>query len=163
MQGQGQLILPSVEELAHVVAGVGCRGDLETKLASCPFTVPSIRRTVFSLLCTEYVWLCVIVVLIEGIGSLVVAMFTLLVGYNGFVFVAVIFFGGTGCMGAYLVGPVCIVYAMSKSPDTGLAASAGLSPAATVLSTFFGPSVPLMSSRPVLSAGTAGQVPVMPE
>lgn len=48
-----------------------------------------------------------------GIGRKAVAITTLLVGYKGFVFFAVTVFGGTGCIGAYRVGPVCIVYAMA--------------------------------------------------
>lgn len=50
------------------------------------------------------------VVWMLGIGRKVVAIDTLLVGYNGFVFFAVTLVGGTGCIGAYRVGPVCIVY-----------------------------------------------------
>jgi hypothetical protein len=115
-----------------------------------------------ALLLTEYVWLCVIVVWMSGIGKKVVAILTLLVGYNGLVFVAVTFVGGTGCMGAYLVGPVCIVYSTSKSPASGAAATAlaGLT-AATVLSTALGPLVPSIVARAVFTA--ASHFPSMPE
>jgi hypothetical protein len=50
---------------------------------------------------------CVSVVTMLGIGKNVLANTTLLVGHNGAVFVAVIEVGGTGCMGAYFVRPVC--------------------------------------------------------
>lgn len=57
-------------------------------------------RTVFSILLNEAVPLCVTVVCCSGIGRLVVAMLTLLVGYCGVAFFFVIFLGGTGCIGA---------------------------------------------------------------
>jgi hypothetical protein len=42
-----------------------------------------------------------------GIAKYVLAKETDEVGQSGDVFVAVIAVGGTGCMGAYLVKPVC--------------------------------------------------------
>lgn len=42
-----------------------------------------------------------------GRGKKVVAIVTPDVGHRGFVFVAVIFVGGTGGIGAYLVLPSC--------------------------------------------------------
>lgn len=46
-------------------------------------------------------------VTILGIGKNVLANTTLEVGHRGLVFVAVIAVGGTGCIGAYFVNPVC--------------------------------------------------------
>jgi hypothetical protein len=45
-----------------------------------------------------------------GAGPLVVNKLTLLVGYNLLALCAVILEPGCVCIGAYLVGPVCMVY-----------------------------------------------------
>jgi hypothetical protein len=47
------------------------------------------------------------VVWMLGIGKKVVAITTEEVGHSGDVFIAVIEVGGIGCIGAYLVSPVC--------------------------------------------------------
>lgn len=90
-----------------------------------------------------------------GADRYVVAIWTLLVGYKGFVLVAVTVFGGIGCMGAYLVGPVCIVYVTSYSS----AALPALATASLVVSSVAGPVVPSMS----LVSTLAPQTPDMPE
>jgi hypothetical protein len=78
------------------------------------------------------------------------------VGYNGVAFCFVILVGGMGCMGAYRVSPVCIVYSTPYSPSAGLTG-----PPSVVLSTRAGPSVPETVFRAVTMF--AGKVPVMPE
>lgn len=52
------------------------------------------------------------VVRIVGTGKKVVANETEEVGQRGDVFTAVIFVPGIGCIGAYLVSPVCKLYAV---------------------------------------------------
>jgi hypothetical protein len=96
IKDKGRLVLPAVEELGHVVCGVWSRGDLDevSKLFVCKHSGQQAKHTVFVLLLTEKVWLCVIVVWTFGMGRCAVAMLTLLVGYNGFVLVAVILVGG---------------------------------------------------------------------
>lgn len=77
-----------------------------------------------------------------GIGSGLFAIFTELVGYCGLGFFAVILVRGTGCIGAYLVAPVCIVYSTSNASSATLEASAA---SFTVVSTADGPDVPVTS------------------
>lgn len=74
--------------------------------------------TVFSTLETLKVWDAVMVVTIEGRGKYVVATVKALVGKRGVQVFAVIFVGGTGCMGAYLVKPDWREYgtALPESP-----------------------------------------------
>jgi len=64
-------------------------------------------------------------------------------------------------MGAYRVGPVCIVYGWSYMLASGAAASAGFAPAFTTLLTVAGPEVPVMPAAPCLTTGL--NAPVMPE
>jgi hypothetical protein len=64
---------------------------------------------VFAWLATLKVCGWVRVVKTLGIGKYVLANTTEEVGQRGDVFVAVIAVGSTGCMGAYLVKPVCNV------------------------------------------------------
>jgi hypothetical protein len=99
----------------------------------------------------------VIVVWIFGVGRNVVAILTLEVGNSGLLFFLVIAVGGTGCIGANLVRPVCIVYATPKSPCAGFAGAAPL----LVASTRAGPSVPVTDFIP--SSTVCGNTPVMPE
>jgi hypothetical protein len=51
-----------------------------------------------------------------GIGKKVEAKDTEEVGHCGEVFVAVIAVGGTGCIGAYFVKPVCRLYGVPQAP-----------------------------------------------
>lgn len=92
-----------------------------------------------------------------GRGKNVLANTTLEVGHKGEVFVAVIEVGGTGCMGAYFVKPVCKLYGVPYTPPAaGAAPAAGL---ATVL-TVAGPVVPETVARAVVTA--AEKIPLMP-
>ena len=110
----------------------------------------------FALLETENVWLCVIVVCMLGIARIVVAIVKADVGCRGVAFFFVIFVGGTGCIGANRVKPVCIVY------STPYTLSAGFEGAALpVLSILAGLSVPVTVFKPWTTA--SGNVPVMPE
>jgi hypothetical protein len=82
--------------------------------------------------------LCVTVVCTLPIGKNVVAIFTELVGCSGFAVLAVILVGGWGCIEAYRVAPVCMVYSTSYSSSATLETSAG---SLTVVSTADGPVV----------------------
>lgn len=73
---------------------------------------------------------CVMVVTTVAAGKNVVAIFTADVGHRGVTFVAVIAFGGLGCIGAYLVSPFCWSYGIDQSPPAG-AAGAGAAGAGT--------------------------------
>jgi len=66
-------------------------------------------------------------------GKNVVAKTTEDVGYRGAVLTAVILVGGTGCIGAYFMVPICAVYATPKSPAT----AATLLPAPAAAMRFF--------------------------
>jgi hypothetical protein len=94
-----------------------------------------------------------------GIGRKAFATLTLLVGCCGTTSFFVIFVGGMGCIGAYRVGPVCIVYATSNT----LSAGTELTPTAAspVLSTAAGPSFPVTVFIP--SVTTVLNAPVIPE
>jgi hypothetical protein len=97
----------------------------------------------------------------EGVGRNAVAILTLLVGYNGLVSFLVILVGGTDCIGAYLIRPVCDAngipeFPLAASPAAGLAATsfavpstiAGtLSPAAVAAVTYAGRVDPVMPVR----------------
>ena len=67
-------------------------------------------------------------------------------------FFAVMVDPGRGCIGAYRVGPVCIVYGTAKGPSLGALPATSL--------TVGGPSVPLTLARPAMTSG--GNVPVIP-
>jgi hypothetical protein len=78
------------------------------------------------------------------------------------VFVAVTLVGGTGCIGAYLVAPVCIVYVGSNCAASGAGGFA--SPAFAVLSCVGGPAVPLiLASAGLMFAGKTAAPAAMPE
>jgi hypothetical protein len=98
-------------------------------------------------------------VTILGIGKYVLANTTLEVGHNGTVFVAVIAVGGTGCIGAYFVKPVCSLYGVPHAPASVVPDAAPLAALATLL-TVAGPAVPETLARAVVTA--AEKVPVMP-
>lgn len=94
----------------------------------------------------------------------VVAMVKALVGWRGVKALAVILVPGMGCIGAYLVKPVCDWYGMLNSSAPGAAAAvvpaAGLALLLTLL-TVGGPAVePAMAAIPCTTFG--GKVPVMP-
>ena len=111
----------------------------------------------FTMLDTECVLLCVIVTRIVGIGSFVFAIGTELVGYMGEAVFLVIFVPGMGCMGAYRVAPVCIVYSTSNILSAGCALAA--SP--LLVSSFeSGPFVPETFLSAV--ATVSSNLPVMP-
>lgn len=92
-----------------------------------------------------------------GTGKKVLARTTEEVGQRGAVFVAVIAVGGTGCMGAYFVSPVCKLYGVPQAPAAGCAP-----PGAALLTPFTtaGPAVPVTSRFADWTAGE--KVPVMP-
>lgn len=102
---------------------------------------------------------CVSVVTILGIGKNVLANTTLEVGHSGLVFVAVIAVGGTGCIGAYLVKPLCSLYGVPHAPSAAVP-DAPPAAACTTLFTVAGPVVPDTVARAVVTA--AEKVPVMP-
>ena len=54
-------------------------------------------------------------------GSAALAIVKALVGNKGVALPAVISVGGTGCIGAYLVGPTCSLYGTPKPATTGAA------------------------------------------
>jgi len=90
----------------------------------------------------------------------VVAIVYALVGYSGVNTFAVIFVGGTGCIGAYFVRPVCRLYGTVNS--AGSAAPPAAAPA--LLETLFtvaGPAVAPLR-RVIAVSAAAGVVPVMP-
>jgi hypothetical protein len=59
----------------------------------------------------------------EGVGRKETAILTLLVGYNGLVSFFVILVGGTDCIGAYLIKPVCDANGIPEFPFTASAAA----------------------------------------
>lgn len=65
------------------------------------------QLTVFSMLSALKVCDAVTVFVAEGVGKKDTAILYELVGYRGFVSFLVILVGGTDCMGAYLIKPVC--------------------------------------------------------
>ena len=96
---------------------------------------------------------------ILGRGKNVAANETLLVGNRGEVFVAVIAVGGTGCIGAYFVKPVCRLYGVPYTP----ASTVPVAPPAAALTTALtagGPVVPVTVPSAVITA--AGKTPVIP-
>lgn len=154
------LVLPSIQELLHISRWpcLGCR--LCPHLRNVRDTYNKVPLTVFSMLLTEKVCVCVMVVCTVGFGNHVVAMETLLVGYLGEKFWAVILVGGTPCIGAYFVSPLWSAYAIpymsSPAPAAGAAAAASLA----TLSIVSGPSVPVTACAPVTAF--AAVVPVSP-
>lgn len=74
------------------------------------------KHTVFSMLSALKVCDAVCVLVGEGVGRKETAILTLLVGYNGLVSFFVILVGGTDCIGAYLIKPVCDANGMPEFP-----------------------------------------------
>jgi hypothetical protein len=102
------------------------------------------------------------VVTMLGIGRNVVANETLLVGQRGEVLVAVIAVGGTGCIGAYLVKPVCSLYGVPYTPASAVPVpAAGAAGASATAFTAAGPEVPVTPALAVVTA--AEKTPVIPE
>lgn len=114
-------------------------------------------RTVFAWLANEYVTGCVIVVCTDGTGKNVLATGTEEVGHIGAVFVAVIVLGGRGCIGAYFVSPVCMLYGMANwSPPAGAPGAGTGAGAAAGGAT--GPAVP---GVPIAARISGANTPVM--
>jgi len=112
---------------------------------------------VFAWLAKEYVPGWVIVTWIFGCSKYVLAITADDVGHNGAVFVAVIDEPGKDCIGAYRIGPVCIVYGTANlSPTTS--ADAAARPARGMAA---GPAVPVTVKRPIETAGLDHE-PVIP-
>jgi hypothetical protein len=71
------------------------------------------------------VWVAVTVLVAEGVGRKETAILTLLVGYSGLVSFFVILVGGTDCIGAYLIRPVCDANGMPEFPLAASPAAPG--------------------------------------
>ena len=110
----------------------------------------------FALLDMLYVLDWVRVVTSLGTGRNVVANCTAEVGQSGEVLVAVIAVGGTGCIGAYFVRPVCKLYGVAHAPSPTDPVAAF----ETTLLTVGGPEVP--ETALTAAATVASNVPVMP-
>lgn len=145
------------------MSSVGCDAtaicDRQSVLSITPDFSPSTIRaslTVFSILLTLNVWLSVTVYVILAGERYVVAILNALVGFKGVALLAVILVGGTGCIGAYLMSPVCRLYAtvnMPASPAAAAVVSAAVSTGGAAVA----------PSRAVSAAATpAANVPVKP-
>lgn len=101
----------------------------------------------------------VVVVATTGADMNVFAMFTLEVGNNGFVFVAVILLPGIGCIGAYLISPTWLGYGIANLSLAMLDEESDDLPAAMLL-VVGGPAVPETDAKAVMISGL--NFPVMP-
>ena len=126
------LILPSVQIFLHIISWLGGGGSLGKLVGSA--YVGGRTLTVLAWLVTMKVCAWVVVLRIVGIGRKSFAMVNADVGKRGFVFVATIFVGGTGCIGAYLQIPVCDIKGTANiSGLTGMSPAGAAAPAAIAL------------------------------